>query len=574
MNQLKLNEHQSILTLHQAGWSNRAIARELGLNRETVSKYLRAQTAASAPARPGAEPPKPAISIPGNLPEAEAKPAISTAGSVAGRKSTCTVWEPQIAAALALGLMAQRIYQDLVTEYQFSGSYQSVKRFVRQLGATLPLPWRRMECEPGLEMQVDFGKGAWVEEGGQRRRPHVFRVVLSHSRKGYSEAVWQQTTENFIRCLENAFRYFGGVPHTTVIDNLRAAVTQADWYDPELNPKLAAFAEHYQTVILPTKPYTPRHKGKIEAGIKYVQDNALKGRVFGSLAAENQFLLEWESGVADTRIHGTTRQQVAEVFKTSEQPALHPLPPTLFPVFSEAQRTVHRDGHVEVAQTYYSVPPEYVGRKVWARWELRVVRIFNSRMEQIALHARQPPGRFSTAPEHIHSRKRSAVENGAEWLLDRARLIGPHAGNWAEAMMKNRGLQGIRVLQGFLQVAAKQTPANLEAASQLALTHGVWRLRELKGLLQNPIAQDQFQFIQQHPLIRDLSQYEALIPDCFTAPTENQPPHQPLDEPPSPPANLETITPLRSPANPAGPAPGSLGQPAEPCGFPGTDLAG
>ena len=307
MNQLKLNEQQSVLTLHQAGWSNRAIARELRLNRETVGKYLRAPTVTT-----GAEPPKPAIAIPGSLPAADSKPAISTAGSVAGRKSTCAVWEPQIAAALGQGLTAQRIYQDLVTEYQFSGSYQSVKRFVRQLGTTLPLPWRRMEREPGLEMQVDFGKGAWIEADGQRKRPLGFRVVLSHSRKGYSEAVWQQTTENFIRCLENAFRYFGGVPHTTVIDNLRAAVTQADWRDPELNPKLAAFAEHYQTVILPTKPYTPRHKGKIEAGIKYVQDNALKGRVFGSLAAENQFLLEWESRVADTCIHGTTRQQVAE----------------------------------------------------------------------------------------------------------------------------------------------------------------------------------------------------------------------------------------------------------------------
>ena len=152
--------------------------------------------------------------------------------------------------------------------------------------------------------------------------------------------------------------------HTTVIDNLRAAVTQADWFDPELNPKINSFAEHYQTVILPTKPYTPRHKGKIEAGIKYVQNNALKGRVFQSLAQENQFLLEWESRVADTRIHGTTRQQVAQVFNTSEKPKLLPLPPRIFPVFSEAPRTVHRDGHVEVANTYfYFVPPEYVGRK-------------------------------------------------------------------------------------------------------------------------------------------------------------------------------------------------------------------
>jgi len=523
VNQLKLSQQQSISTLHQAGWSNRAIARELELDRETVGKYLRGQPAANSPAGVAAEPPKPAISTPGVVPVADAKPAISTAGSVAGRKSCCAVWEAQIAAAAEAGLTAQRIYQDLVTEHQFSGSYQSVKRFVRRLGAAQPLPWRRMECEPGLELQVDFGKGAWITVGGQRKRPHVFRGVLSHSRKGYSEVVWQQTTELFIRCLENAFRAFGGVPHTVVIDNLRAAVTRADWYDPELNPKLIAFAEHYQTVILPTKSYTPRHKGKIEAGINYVQDNALKGRVFGSLAEENQFLQEWESRVADTRIHGTTRLQVAEVFKTREQPQLRPLPAMLFPVFHEAPRTVHRDGHVEVARTYYSVPPEYVGRKVWARWELRVVRIFNTRMEQIALHVRREPGRFSTDPTHLHPRKRSAIENGAEWLLDRVRLIGPHSGDWAEGMMQKRGVEGIRVLQGFLQLAAKQTPAHMENASQLALTHGVWRLRELRGLLTNPTAQEQFQFIQQHPLIRDLSHYQALLPDCFTLAPENQP---------------------------------------------------
>jgi transposase len=566
VNQLKLSQPQSILTLHSAGWSNRAIARALQLDRETVGKYLRAQPVAKGPAGAGSESPKPAISTPGNLlvvaatpalvvavakaaplpgvatesskptisppgvlPVADSKPAISTAGSGAGRKSHCAVWEAQITAAAEAGLTAQRIYQDLVTAHQFRGSYQSVKRFVRRLGAAQPLPWRRMECEPGHELQVDFGQGAWIAVAGRRKRPHVFRAVLSHSRKGYSEVVWQQTTESFIRCLENSFRAFGGAPHTVVIDNLRAAVTRADWYDPELNPKLIAFAEHYQTVILPTKSYTPRHKGKIESGINYVQDNALKGREFADLAAENQFLQEWESRVADTRIHGTTRLQVAEVFKTREQPQLRPLPVMLFPVFNEAPRTVHRDGHVEVARTYYSVPPEYVGRKVWARWELRLVRIFNTRMEPIALHVRREPGQFSTDPAHIHDRKRSAIENGAEWLLDRARLLGPHCGDWAEGMMKKRGVEGIRVLQGFLHLAAKQTPAHMETASQLALAHGVWRLRELRGLLSHPTLQEQFQFIQQHPLIRDLSHYQALMPDCFTPTTETSPhPQNPL----------------------------------------------
>ena len=167
------------------------------------------------------------------------------------------------------------------------------------------------------------------------------------------------------------------------------------------------------------------------------------------------------------------------------------------------------------------MPPEYVGQKVWARWESRLVRVFNSRMEQIALHARQQAGRFSTDPAHIHSRKRCVIENGADWLLDRARLVGRHSGDWAEAMMKQRGLQGIRVLQGFLQLAAKHAPVNVEAASELALTHGVWRLHELRSLLRTPTEQNQFEFVQTHPLIRDLSHYEALVPDCF-APEHQQ----------------------------------------------------
>ncbi len=142
---------------------------------------------------------------------------------------------------------------------------------------TRPLPFRRLECAPGAEAQADFGSGApIIGADGKRRRTHVLRLGLSFSRKAYSEAFFQQTTDNLLSAFENAFRHWGGVPRTLVIDNLRAAVAQADWYDPELHPKIVAFCQHYGTVVLPTKPYTPRHKGKIERGIGYVKSNALE----------------------------------------------------------------------------------------------------------------------------------------------------------------------------------------------------------------------------------------------------------------------------------------------------------
>lgn len=501
MNQLNVSLQHSIPTLAAQGWSARKIARQLGIHRETVGRYLR-------PRAPGADS-KPAIATLGSAEPADSKPAIVTPGLLAGRTSQCAPWAPFIEEGLLAGLSAQRIHQDLVAAHGFGGSYQAVKRFVRRLRGRTQLPFRRMEVAPGQELQVDFGLGAWVLlADGKRRRPHLFRAVLSHSRKAYSEVVWRQDTESFIRCLENALRHFGGVPATVVLDNLKAGVIQPDWFDPQLNPKSEEFARHYATVLLPTKPATPRHKGKIEAGVKFAQNNALKGRSFQSLGEQNAFLTHWEKQVADTRIHGTTRRQVSAIFENVERPALAPLPATLFPVFEEARRTVHRDGFVEFKRAYYSVPPEYVGRGVWVRQEARLLRVCNHRREQIALHAlAETPGKFTTDAAHIHSRKRSAIERGVEHFLARCRLIGAQVCAWAEAMHQNRGPGSLRVMQGLLHLAQKHPASELEKATGTALHHGAWRLRDLKRLLELPANVVQLDFLDTHPLIRPLEAY-------------------------------------------------------------------
>lgn len=173
-------------------------------------------------------------------------------------------------------------------------------------------------------------------------------------------------------------------------------------------------------MILPTKPRMLRHKGKIERGIGCVKGNGLKARQFGSVEAQNQHLLDWEATVADTRNHGTTKRQVGKVFTEVERAALQPLPRERFEFFHEAQRIVSRDGHIEVAKSYYTVPPEYLGRKVWVRWDARLVRIFNSRLQQVALHVRHEPGRFSTQGKHLPAEKISGIERGSTWLLTKA----------------------------------------------------------------------------------------------------------------------------------------------------------
>ena len=494
-NHIMMAEISTILTLNAQGWSRRKIARELGLDRETVSRHLR--PAANA-----------AISTPGEVEGATSKPAISTAGK-AGRKSACEPWQGWIEAELEKGLSAQRIYQDLVSEKGFTHSYQSVKRCVRRLSQAHPRRFERMECEPGEEAQVDFGRGAPIRtDDGHKRGTHVFRMVLSYSRKAYSEAVLHQTTESFIRCLENSFRYFGGVPRTLVIDNLRAAVTRVDWYEPDLNPKVEAFCRHYGTAILPTRPYTPRHKGKVERAVGYVKNNGLKGRVFDSLAEQNRHLLDWETKIADQRIHGTTRKQVGMLFEEHERAALQPLPSMLFPCYQEAPRSVHRDSFVEVQKSYYEVPEEYIGRQVWVRWDGQLVRVSNQRGEQIALHAQVDAGHFSRTEG---SSRNYRVKRSQNYLLNEARLIGPRCGEWAQAMIAERGPLGIRALYGLLTLARTHSSTAMETACECAGSHGAYRLRDLRRIMQQPEKQESFKFMQEHPLIRGLSDYAALF---------------------------------------------------------------
>jgi transposase len=480
--QLKMADINTIRTLSESGHSNRAISRLTGIHRETVGKYV-------SPDGP--------------------KPAKPDHRVHSGPVSACEAFRELIICKLEAGLSGIRIFQDLREDHEFKASYSSVRRFIQGLRKTTPLPFRRIELPPGEEAQVDFGTAAPVVQDGKRRRPWLFRIVLSHSRKAYSEAVWRQNTDNFISCLENAFHHFGGSPKRLVIDNLKAAVARADWYDPEVHPKLQSFATHYGAVFLPTRPYTPRHKGKVESGVKYAKRNALKGRTFASLTEQNQFLLAWEAKIADTRIHGTTQKQVAKQFEEVERPTLRPLPPDRFPFFHERRASVYRDGYVEVEKGFYSAPPEYVGRRLWVRWDARLVRIYNDRWEQLIVHAKTEPGRFRTSPKHIPREKVSAVERGTDALLRQVATIGPHTRRWAEATTQARGVEAVRVLVGLRALAGKHPTESLEQACETALAYSAYRLRTIRQLLKRRVheRQQQFDFIEHHPIIRPLSDY-------------------------------------------------------------------
>ena len=511
-NILKVQEQSSIQQLAAQGWSRRRIARVLKLDRKTVRRHLNA--AAKSPT----------ISTSGSTEPDSKSPGISTPGvsngsdlvaealrAEAGRPSLCEPHRERIERKLDARLSSQRIHQDLVEEVGFSGSYQSVKRFVKQLRADQPERVWRIEVDPAEEVQIDFGTGAWViEPQGRRRRPWILRVVLSFSRKAYSEAVYHQTTENLVRCLENAFRSFGGVSATVNLDNLRAAVQQADWCDPVLNPKLASFCHHYGCALIPCLPRTPEHKGKVENSVKYVKANALRGRTFSSLSAQNEFLRHWEKTVADVRIHGTTRKQVAALF-AQEQAALRPLPPGLFPCFKEGPRTVHRDSYVEVDKAYYSVPPEYIGQRVWVRWDSREVRVFNPHWEQIKLHSHLEPGQFDKVLGLGGGN--GPLQRQVDYWLGRADDLGQPCGQWCRQVVEQKGPLGLRSVMGLIGLSDNHSFKSINEACASAASRGAWRLRDVKALLEQRQreVQTHLSFAQDHPLIRNLAEYGLFI---------------------------------------------------------------
>lgn len=516
-----MTTQEAVRALWQKGHSKRKIARELRIHRNTVTSCL--LHTATEPSKPDAgseSDPNCTIPIPGSEPNCTIPPPGSEPSSrpveqvqdghkAPGRGSECLPYAEIIEGKLEQGLKAKRIWQDLVTEHGFEHGYQSVKRYVAKLKETAPQRVWRMECEPGQEAQVDYGT-MYVQLAGKKRKIHLLRIILSHTRKGYTEAMPRQDAESFIRGIENAFRHFEGCPKLLVLDNLKAGVLNPCIYDPQLNPKFASFCNHYEVVPLPTRPRTPEHKGKVESAVGYVKQSAVKAKGFNSLHELNAHLRHWERTVADRRIHGTTKRQVGSHFEHVEKPALQPLPPDIFPSFVEAKRSVHRDSYVEFDRAYYEAPPEYITRELWVRSDGRMVRLFNLRMEQVAVHPKLKPGEF-TKTLGCGGAPRTVRESLRYWE-GRAAEIGPETELWAKGLIIQRKEAAIRVLMGLVnQLLRTYGSAALERACAQARIHGQYRLSQVRNWLEQPLEQQSFSFLGEHEVIREMADYGRFV---------------------------------------------------------------
>jgi hypothetical protein len=348
----------------------------------------------------------------------------------------------------------------------------------------------------------------WVRDAqtGKYRRTRLFVLTLGYSRKAVRLLVFRSSSRVWAELHEKAFRRLGGVTRVVVLDNLREGVLKPDIYEPTLNPLYRDVLQHYGVTALPCRVQDPDRKGKVESGVGHAQKTPLKGQRFESLEDAQAYLDGWETRWADTRIHGTTKRQVATMF-AEERPALLPLPLEPFRYYQYGERAVHLDGCVEVEAAYYGAPPGWIGRHVQVQWNAAHVRLLNPITGQLLReHLRQERGRH-----RIHDEDRPRrTPLSTQQLLHRAEKVGRHIGELCQALHRKYGEVAVRRILGVLALAKKYGIASTDETCALALETGTCEYHFVRRYLErNP--QLPLSLRQVDPLIRQLTLYRDLI---------------------------------------------------------------
>jgi len=455
--------------------SDREVARDLGTNRRSVSKYRQIATGQGWLDR---------LDLPGPG-EIELHLATLSPKARGGFESSVEPHRTRVVELRARGVEVMALWQILKDQHGYAGTYSSVFRFVRRLEPPTPESFVRVETAAGEEAQIDFGFGGKFREPGSGlvRRAWVFVMTLSYSRHQYAELVFDQKVETWIALHVRAFESFGGVPQKLVVDNLKAAVVRASWHDPEVQRAYRELAEHYGFTVAPCRPETPEHKGKVESGVHYVKRNALAGRDFGDVNAANAHLVQWVLTRAGTRDHGTTHEAPLARFHQAERSCLLPLPAVRYEPAVWKKVKLHPDCHVVFEQAYYSAPHRLVGQRLMLRATRDRVEIY-FKHERVATHARATrAGERVSNYVHYPDWKLAGFLATPVRLREQARTVGDAAFDLVERMLSDKPVDRLRAAQGVLSLSRRYGPARLEAACRRALVFGEASYRTVSTIL-------------------------------------------------------------------------------------------
>jgi transposase len=369
------------------------------------------------------------------------------------------------------GLTVVKIHE-LLARRGVEVPYRTLMRFAvercgagRRPKATVPVA----DPKPGIECQVDFGRMGLIPAGERHRVCHALIFTACYSRHCYVYLCFRQTLAEVIAGFEAAWTFFGGVFPIVIPDNMAQIVIEADNVAPRLNDTFLEYAQSRGFEIDPARVRTPTDKPRVERVVPYARGNFFAGEKFTGLTDGQGRADVWAMTKAGMRIHGTTHCRPLEVFRIEELPLLLPLPAQPYDVPTWSEPKVHRDFHVEVQKSLYSVPHTLIGQRLRARADQATVKLY-SNGKVIKVHPRMPPGKRSSDSADFPSEKVIYATRDLDHLKRLATEDGEAIGVYA-AQILDHPLPWTKMRQVYrlLGLVKKWGAERVEAACQRAL---------------------------------------------------------------------------------------------------------
>ena len=404
------------------------------------------------------------------------------------------------------GVTLERLWEEYRDKHPDGYSYSQFCYHFQVWRQTSPLTMH-IEHKAGDKMFVDFtGKKLSIvnKNTGEIKEVEVFVALLAASQYTYVEAVASQKKEDWITVNQNALAYFGGVPRAIVPDCLKSAVTKPNKYEPDINPEYADFARHFQTVILPARPHSPKDKALVEGAVRIVYAwifAALRDRIFHSIEELNQAIRkELETyNAKPMQKSGISRKAL---FEQIEKAALLPLPQERYTQKNFKTLKVQFNYHIYLSDDkhHYSVPYRYRGKQVRVIYTDTVVEIFHKNT-RIAFHKRNKTANgYSTIKEHMPSHHRLMSDWNPQRLINWAGNIGESVKAVIEHILEHRQHpeQAYKVCLGILNLSKKFDRERLDKACRIAIEFQHYSYKGIKNILENHLENQQLDCFESH----------------------------------------------------------------------------
>lgn len=482
---ISMSKIRQILRMYSQGRSKLSIAAQTGVSRNTAKKYLAAYDASGF-----------TFEEINTLNDKELEDFFGKSNERSPDKRMPALQRcfPQIDKELKrVGMNRRILWEAYIKEFPDGFKYTQFCFLYNQWKARVN-PTMHLDHKAGDKLYVDFaGEKLSItdKDTGEVIEVEVFVAILGASQLTYVEAVLSQQKEDFIAACENALHFYGGVPAAIVPDNLKAAVTKSNRYEPTLNETFADFADHYGTTILPARAYRPRDKALVEGAVKIVYSRIyapVRKEVYHTLAELNIAIKVALEAHNSQPLRGRNYSRKLQ-FEEIERQVLSPLPALRYEFKRQHQATVMKNGHVclGIDKHYYSVPYRFIGRKVKLLYSRTNVEVYYH-YERIAMHRRiKSPYSYTTDKDHLASTHRFMTEWTPDKFLEWAASIDEDVRLYILKILdrKQHPEQAYRSCIGILSLARKAGNERLASACRRALGYGVYNYKTIQQILEN-----------------------------------------------------------------------------------------